>query len=242
MPSPRATPEPTPLTAAGASSTPRRPGPRPGPGDAEATAGESPRHRWPAAGKCPLHRAGGVERPRVCADHPAGRVPSGAAVHRRNGEPDLGSAHPLPRDGRSARAGTVPGAGSDRRPPRRDAGGGVPAKTGDHEDRRGTAVGVGGVLRRAAQAAARVPRPTQRRPAGNWRIAAAAEAREQARSAVVRPGPTTGLGGADTPATPVLTRFYRVLIQGLPALLICESFSIEMHAGLYRMTGCGDTI
>lgn len=38
MPSPRATPEPTPLTAAGASSTPRRPGSD----DVEATAGEPP--------------------------------------------------------------------------------------------------------------------------------------------------------------------------------------------------------
>ena len=41
---------------------------------------------------------------------------------------------------------------------------------------------------------------------------------------------------ADAPAT-ALTRCYRVLTQGLPALLICESFAVELRSGLYHLMG-----
>jgi len=40
--------------------------------------------------------------------------------------------------------------------------------------------------------------------------------------------------------TTTLTRLYRVITQGLPALLISESFAIEMHAGRYRLIGSSD--
>lgn len=40
-------------------------------------------------------------------------------------------------------------------------------------------------------------------------------------------------------ATLALTRCYRVLTQGLPALLICESFALELRSGLYHLAGSG---
>lgn len=36
---------------------------------------------------------------------------------------------------------------------------------------------------------------------------------------------------------PALTRAYRVLTQGLPALIITESFAVELRAGLYHLVG-----
>ncbi len=39
------------------------------------------------------------------------------------------------------------------------------------------------------------------------------------------------------PDAVTLTRAYRVLTQGAPALLICEAFAVEMRAGLYHLTG-----
>ncbi|MGH2864568.1 MAG: chorismate--pyruvate lyase family protein [Solirubrobacteraceae bacterium] len=43
-----------------------------------------------------------------------------------------------------------------------------------------------------------------------------------------------------TPLADTLTRCYRVLSRTLPALLICESFSVELRSGVHRMPGCGD--
>jgi chorismate-pyruvate lyase len=34
-----------------------------------------------------------------------------------------------------------------------------------------------------------------------------------------------------------LTRCYRVLTHGLPALLICESFALQLRSGVYHLTG-----
>ncbi len=42
---------------------------------------------------------------------------------------------------------------------------------------------------------------------------------------------------SDTPLTETLARRYRIITQGLPAMLISETFAIEMHAGLYRLIG-----
>jgi chorismate-pyruvate lyase len=41
----------------------------------------------------------------------------------------------------------------------------------------------------------------------------------------------------DTPLTKTLTRRYRIITQGLPAMLISETFAIEQHEGLYRLVG-----
>jgi chorismate-pyruvate lyase len=42
---------------------------------------------------------------------------------------------------------------------------------------------------------------------------------------------------AATSPTPTLTRLYRIITHGLPALLISETFAIEPHSGLYRLIG-----
>jgi chorismate-pyruvate lyase len=43
-------------------------------------------------------------------------------------------------------------------------------------------------------------------------------------------------------ATTTLTRFYRVITQRLPALLISEAFAVEMRSGVYRLTGSAETV
>ncbi len=40
-----------------------------------------------------------------------------------------------------------------------------------------------------------------------------------------------------TPATTTLTRAYRVVTNGLPALLICEAFAVEMRSRQYHLMG-----
>jgi chorismate-pyruvate lyase len=42
---------------------------------------------------------------------------------------------------------------------------------------------------------------------------------------------------AATPGALALTRCYRVVTQGLPALLICESFALQLHSGVYHLSG-----
>ncbi|MGD0454741.1 MAG: chorismate pyruvate-lyase family protein [Solirubrobacteraceae bacterium] len=42
---------------------------------------------------------------------------------------------------------------------------------------------------------------------------------------------------SDTPLTRTLTRSYRIITQELPAMLISETFAIEMHSGRYRLIG-----
>jgi chorismate-pyruvate lyase len=42
---------------------------------------------------------------------------------------------------------------------------------------------------------------------------------------------------AASPGALALTRSYRVLTHGLPALLICESFALALHSGVYHLTG-----
>jgi chorismate-pyruvate lyase len=42
---------------------------------------------------------------------------------------------------------------------------------------------------------------------------------------------------SDAAMTATLTRRYRIITQGLPAMLISETFAIELHAGLYRLVG-----
>jgi chorismate-pyruvate lyase len=37
-----------------------------------------------------------------------------------------------------------------------------------------------------------------------------------------------------------LTRVYRIITQGRPALLITEHFALEMRSGLYHLVGCAD--
>jgi chorismate-pyruvate lyase len=53
-----------------------------------------------------------------------------------------------------------------------------------------------------------------------------------------------GLGSAPpwsgtTPDTTTLTRTYRIITQGRPALLISEAFVVELHAGVYRLVDSG---
>lgn len=45
---------------------------------------------------------------------------------------------------------------------------------------------------------------------------------------------------ADTPATTTLTRVYRMVTDGLPALLICEAFAVELRSGLYHLSATVD--
>ncbi len=42
-----------------------------------------------------------------------------------------------------------------------------------------------------------------------------------------------------TSAVDTLTRSYRIITQGLPALLITEAFAVAMHAGRYQLMGSG---
>jgi chorismate-pyruvate lyase len=46
----------------------------------------------------------------------------------------------------------------------------------------------------------------------------------------------------DAGATTALTRFYRVLIDRAPALLISEAFAVQLRLGLYRLIGPGDAV
>jgi chorismate-pyruvate lyase len=50
--------------------------------------------------------------------------------------------------------------------------------------------------------------------------------------------PPTWAGDA-TPVMTTLTRAYRVVTQGLPALLICEAFAVEMRSRQYHLTSPG---
>jgi benzoate-CoA ligase family protein len=45
---------------------------------------------------------------------------------------------------------------------------------------------------------------------------------------------------AETPTTTTLTRVYRMVTDGLPALLICEAFAVELRAGLYHLSASID--
>jgi len=38
-------------------------------------------------------------------------------------------------------------------------------------------------------------------------------------------------------STAALTRLYRIITRGLPALLICETFAVEQHGGVYHLVG-----
>jgi chorismate-pyruvate lyase len=42
-----------------------------------------------------------------------------------------------------------------------------------------------------------------------------------------------------TPVRTTLTRAYRVMTQGLPALLICEAFAVELRSRRYHLAGAG---
>jgi chorismate--pyruvate lyase len=46
-----------------------------------------------------------------------------------------------------------------------------------------------------------------------------------------------GWAPAETPPVTTLTRFYRVITDDRPALLISEAFAVEEHAGGYRLLG-----
>ncbi len=50
-------------------------------------------------------------------------------------------------------------------------------------------------------------------------------------------GPPPPWADGAAPDAVTLTRAYRVLTQGAPALLICEAFAVELRAGLYHLTG-----
>lgn len=50
-------------------------------------------------------------------------------------------------------------------------------------------------------------------------------------------GPPPQWADGATPGATSLTRAYRVLTQGAPALLISEAFVVELRAGLYHLTG-----
>ena len=54
-------------------------------------------------------------------------------------------------------------------------------------------------------------------------------------------GPPPPWSGSATSVTRALTRSYRVITQGLPALLISEAFAVEMRSGLYRLMGSADS-
>jgi len=43
-------------------------------------------------------------------------------------------------------------------------------------------------------------------------------------------------------ATTTLTRLYRVITAGLPALLISEAFTVEVRSGLYRLIGSSEQV
>jgi chorismate-pyruvate lyase len=45
-----------------------------------------------------------------------------------------------------------------------------------------------------------------------------------------------------TAVTTTLTRFYRIITQGRPALLISEAFAVEMRLGQYRLLGSGEPV
>jgi chorismate-pyruvate lyase len=54
-----------------------------------------------------------------------------------------------------------------------------------------------------------------------------------------------GLGASpqwagDEVAGTTLTRVYRIITKGLPALLISEAFAVEMHLGEYRLAGASE--
>jgi len=44
------------------------------------------------------------------------------------------------------------------------------------------------------------------------------------------------------PSSSALIRLYRIITGGQPALVICESFAVEMHSGLYRLAGSPESI
>jgi len=46
---------------------------------------------------------------------------------------------------------------------------------------------------------------------------------------------------AGTTVADTLTRSYRIITQGRPALLISEAFAVEMHAGQYELMGSAGT-
>ncbi|MGA2455874.1 MAG: chorismate pyruvate-lyase family protein [Solirubrobacteraceae bacterium] len=49
--------------------------------------------------------------------------------------------------------------------------------------------------------------------------------------------PEWASGATLTPPARMLTRRYRIITQGLAAMLISETFALEMHSGLYRLVG-----
>jgi chorismate-pyruvate lyase len=238
MPSPRATPEPTPLPAAGASATPRRPGP----GDAEATASD------------PRATVG----QRLASVHFTAQEASNGLASVQITQLDAFLRALLFTDGtvsRTLEAHTLSHVSVEALEQEPCP---LPAPIAGHLD----VTPAEGCLRRRV-----IMRIARARPSV-WAESYVVPRRLPREFLVRLSGDPRGIGGslqqlklesrrdllwfglgrrpdwagADTPATPVLIRVYRVLIHGLPALLICESFSIEMHSGLYRMTGCGDTI
>jgi chorismate-pyruvate lyase len=48
--------------------------------------------------------------------------------------------------------------------------------------------------------------------------------------------------GEEVPAATTLTRVYRIITNGLPALLISEAFAVEMHLGEYRLAGTSESV
>jgi len=54
-------------------------------------------------------------------------------------------------------------------------------------------------------------------------------------------GPPPQWSDHATSATATLTRFYRIITQGLPALLISEAFAFEMGSGIYHLMGSADS-
>jgi chorismate-pyruvate lyase len=53
----------------------------------------------------------------------------------------------------------------------------------------------------------------------------------------IGPLPAWARHGDPSPGALALTRCYRVLTRGLPALLICESFALQHRSGVYHLTG-----
>jgi chorismate-pyruvate lyase len=53
-------------------------------------------------------------------------------------------------------------------------------------------------------------------------------------------GPPPEWSGAQGSDATTLTRFYRIITGGRPALLISEAFAVEMHAGRYRLIGSAE--
>ena len=55
-------------------------------------------------------------------------------------------------------------------------------------------------------------------------------------------GEVPSWSGDQAVAASTLTRVYRIITKGLPALLISEAFAVEMHLGEYRLAGAGEPL